>query len=69
MGVYTSLAAITATAGEKSNCLTNGQDLVGMLATAVEATADLTEILTAISNVIGSGTNKTTIATQLTALA
>lgn len=68
MGVRTSLLAITPLAAEVSTCASDGQDLNGMLNFAAEKVADALQVLNAIQNFIPSGTNKTTIATQITAL-
>jgi hemerythrin superfamily protein len=68
MGVRTSLLAITPTNTEVANCAADGQDLNGMLNFAAEKVADALQVLNAIQDFIPAGSNKTSIATQITAL-
>lgn len=68
MGVRTNLLAVTPLTAERSTCAADGQDLDGMLNFAAEKVADAIQVLNAISDLIPSGTNKTTLATAITAL-
>jgi hypothetical protein len=68
MGVRTSLLAIAPLAAERSTLAAAGQDVDGMLNFAAEKVADALQVLNAINNVLPAGANKTSIATQITAL-
>lgn len=68
MGVYTDLTSITLTSTEITALTTAGIDGKGLLQTAVEGAADLTEALTALKASIGTGANKSLITTEITAL-
>jgi hypothetical protein len=68
MGVRTALLAITPLTAEVATCATNGQDLNGMLNFAAEKVADAIQTLNAIADFLPSGSNLTTIQSEITAL-
>lgn len=68
MGVRTSLLAVTLSGSEIAALQAATQDGVGTLEFAVQKTADAIATLTAITNVIPAGSNKTALLAQITAL-
>ena len=68
MGVRTTLLAIVPLAAETAACAAAGQDLVGMLNFAAEKAADAVQVLNAINDFLPAGSNKTSVAAQITAL-
>lgn len=68
MSVRVALLAVTPLAAETAACAAAGQDLPGMLNMAAEKVADAMQVVSAILDFIPSGTNKTTLTTQLATL-
>ncbi len=68
MTVRAALNGVTLTSGEIAAASAAGQDAVGMLNVATQAAADCSNTITAITNVIGAGANKTALLAQVTAL-
>ena len=68
MSVRSVLAGVTLTATEIANADAKGGDALGDLNSALQAVADATNLLQAVVNQIGAGTNATTLAGQVTAL-
>lgn len=72
MGVKTALAAITLTAGDKTQAELIGSDVVGLMALADLKCRELITLLNFISADImtpgGDSSNATTLGTQVTAL-
>lgn len=68
MGVRTTLLGITPLSTEVATCAEDGQDLNGMLNFAAEKVADAIQVLNAIKDFLPTGTNLTTIETEIAAL-
>lgn len=68
MGVRTALIAITLSGAEIAVLQADGQDGVGTLQLAQQKAADAIATLTAITNAISAGSNKTALLAQITAL-
>lgn len=68
MGVRTTILGLTPQASETAALAAIGEDLPGMLNFAAEKVADAIQVLNAINAYMPSGSNKTAIAAQITAL-
>lgn len=68
MGIRTEIIAVSLTNTEIGDAASSGEDLVGMQNLAAQKVADAIQVLNAMTDLMPSGSNKTTLAGYVTSL-